>query len=98
KRYHLHHSKDNISSSISGDNIEELKRYAKDNNITTWEIFRTGYYSTTQEEYLVVWYDKGGRNYWSNRAEKDESLFKKNPDPEQYQKYLLNKKINKSNL
>lgn len=79
KRYHLHYSKNNINCYVSGDNVEELKQYAKDNNITTWEIFRNDYHSTTQEEYLVAWYDKGGRNYWSNRAKKDESLYKKNP-------------------
>jgi hypothetical protein len=80
--YQLYHNKNQMASAIGGKSEKELINQAKKLELKRFEIFKNNprFHSTTQEEYLVSWYDKDGDNYWSNRSKKEPELLKKRLD------------------
>jgi hypothetical protein len=80
--YQLYHNKDNIASAIGGKSEKELIHKAKQLKLNSFEIFKKGhgFHSTTQEEFLVSWYDKKDNGYWTNRSKTDSELLKKKLD------------------
>ncbi len=69
--YAVHHSTSNIAScdyywdySKAYNRAIELIKNGKTSNLS---IFKRGYYSSSQEEYLVKWWGSGS-NYWYNRS------------------------------
>lgn len=77
--FQLYHAKDNMRTAKGFNSKEEALKYALDNNINEFDIFKngTGFHSTTQDEFLVLWADKTGKGYFSNRAAKEPELLKK---------------------
>jgi len=80
----LYHSKNNMRSAEGFNSKDAALRHAKEQDITEFDIFKngSGFHSTTQEEYLVLWADAEGGGYWSNRAAKEPELMKKKYDIE----------------
>lgn len=84
--YELHYTVDSMRASKEFKTMSLAIQHALNTpRISEWSLFRNapGFHSTTQEEYLINWYDKGG-NYWSNRALKDPKLLAKKyvlPEP-----------------
>jgi hypothetical protein len=78
----MFYSKDNIASAKGAKSERELISMAKNLNLKEFAIYKTyangrTFYSTADENFLVSWYDKGGRDYWSNRSKKEPELLKK---------------------
>jgi len=84
--FQLYHSKDNMATAKGFNSKEQALKYALDNKIEQFDIFKngTGFHSTTQDEFLVLWADKKGNGYFSNRSKKEPELLKK--------KYEINEK------
>jgi hypothetical protein len=80
--FQMFHSKDNIASAVGGNSEKELINLAKKLNLKEFAIYKSyangrTFYSTADEDFLISWYDKGGRDYWSNRSKKEPELLKK---------------------
>lgn len=88
--YQLYHSKDNMRTAKGFNSKEAALKYAMDEKIDQFDIFRngSGFHSTTQDEFLVLWADKNGDGYFSNRSKKEPELLKK--------KFEINEKQNES--
>lgn len=63
----------------AGSEQELIDNVAIPRKLKDFAIFRkgSGFHSTTQEEFLVSWYDKDGGSYWFNRAQKEPELMDK---------------------
>lgn len=72
----MHYSKDGMREAKGGNTYLELINVANVKDLEEFAIFKqaAGFHSTTQENYLVAWYDKNGNGYWSNRAKKEPDL------------------------
>jgi hypothetical protein len=77
--YEMYHSHNNMATKVKGKSVDALEQAARKQGIKAWSIFRVtpNFHSTTQEEYLVRWYDETNRDYWSNRAVKEPELLGK---------------------
>lgn len=78
--YAIYFSDHNMRDAIGGDSVQELiDNVAKKRNLETFEIFKQdkGFHSTTQDEYLQVWYDKTNSGFWSNMSKENPELKKK---------------------
>jgi hypothetical protein len=82
--YSVNHSTYNVASADYywdyNKCLHKAIQLLNDGHTSNLEIFKSGYHSTTQEEYLVKWWGLG--HYWHNTAMKnaetgDFSLFKK---------------------
>lgn len=80
-RYELHFS-DGIRQMLKGNDPKKLiAEIEAKPSVREWSLFRNdgGFHSSTQDEYLVKWWDNGS-NYWSNRAKKEPKLLDKKYD------------------
>lgn len=80
--YQMYYSLDNIASADGAKTEKELIDLAKKKKVKAFAIFKAGqgFHSTTQEEFLVSWYDSTGHDYWSNRSKNEPDLKKKKID------------------
>lgn len=77
--FELHYTADHMRAGKGFKSIQQAVQYATTTpGISEWSLFKngSGFHSTTQEEFLIYWYDKGG-NYWSNRSVKEPALLTK---------------------
>jgi hypothetical protein len=77
--FQLYHSKNNMRTAKGFNSKDAALKYAMDDKIDQFDIFRngSGFHSTTQDEFLVLWADKNGGGYFSNRSKKEPELLKK---------------------
>ena len=75
----MYFSDGGMRQAVGSRSKQELLEFAKEKSLKSFEIFRNdqGFHSTTQDEFLIGWYDETGRNYWSNIAKKSPKLLKK---------------------
>ena len=79
-RYELHYTIEHIRGLRRNNSPSKLILWAKQQKgITEWDLFRndSGFHSSTQDEYLINWWDKSGNSYWSNMSKKNPALLKK---------------------
>jgi hypothetical protein len=78
KPYVVHYTHEHMRGSDYGNSPQQLADKMVEMGASEWAVYSNsgGFHSTTQENYLVLWYDRGN-NYWSNRAKKDPTLLKK---------------------
>lgn len=76
--------KDGVGTTVMGGNsiAELLRKYVESplqpppDQFEIWKNSRDNH-SSTQDEYLMMWHDKSGTSYWSNRAKKEPELYRK---------------------
>lgn len=70
------HWSDGVARALGGDTYLDLINAANAKSLKSFAIFKRapGFHSTSQEQYLVAWYDHDGNGYWSNRAKKEPDL------------------------
>jgi len=70
------HWSDGVAQALGGDTYLDLINAANAKSLKSFAIYKQapGFHSTTQENYLVAWYDEDGNGYWSNRAKKEPDL------------------------
>ena len=73
--YWMHTNKNNMVGSRKGNDLKRLLLLAKQNQDDAFAIYKNGsnFHSTTQQEYLIYWYEKSG-GYWTNMAKKQSEL------------------------
>lgn len=77
--FELHYTADHMRAGKGFKSIQQAVQYATTTpGISEWSLFKngSGFHSTTQDEFLIYWYDNGG-NYWSNRSVKEPALLAK---------------------
>jgi len=77
--YQMYYSQDSIAKADGKNSISELLKIARDKKLKEFSIFKNNprFNSTTQDEYLVMWYDEKDNSYWSNRSKKEPELLDK---------------------
>ncbi len=78
-RYELHFT-DGIRQVLKGNDPEKLiSDVTAKPEVREWSLFKTGpgFHSTTQDEFLVKWWDKYEDGYWPNMAKKKPELLDK---------------------
>ena len=90
-RYELAYTIDNCCGMRRNNSPSKLIEWInKQKGVSEWALYKnaSGFHSTTQDEYLVNWWDKGN-NYWSNRSKNEPKLLNK--------KYKTNTMKNENN-
>ncbi len=77
-KYWMSYTEHNMVAAKKSNDIVALLRHAKNVGADQFGIYnqQPGFHSTTQQEFLVAWYDKSGSGYWSNMAKKNPELRK----------------------
>jgi len=77
-KYWMSYKEHQMVAAKKSNDIVALLRYAKQVGADEFGIYMQspGFHSTTQQEFLVAWYDKSGSGYWSNMAKKNPELKK----------------------
>lgn len=78
--YQMYFSDNGMADAVGAGTVKELiDNVAVKRKLKDFAIFKADskFHSTTQEEYLVKWYDESDSSYWANRAKKEPELNKK---------------------
>lgn len=96
--YHIHYRDAlGMTNAQGGNSVEKLITIAQELGLKEYAIFKKGYHSTTQDEYLIKWYaDIDNNTYWSNTAKKYPELYNKAINP--YHKSLALRTLGKTGV